>query len=69
MLHKNVPAVLGALSSEISKEGINIENMLNKSKGDLAYTIFETDRVVSDALAATLAAHESVLRVRNITTA
>lgn len=69
VLHKNVPAVLGALSSEISKEGINIENMLNKSKGDLAYTIFETDRVVSDALAATLAAHESVLRVRNITTA
>ena len=42
LFHKNIPNVLAKISSEVSALGINIENMINRSKKELAYTIVET---------------------------
>ena len=41
VLHKNIPNVLTSITSIISEKGINIENMMNKSKGDFACTILD----------------------------
>ena len=40
-LHANVPAVIAQISTALSEEGLNIENMTNKSKGDNAYTVLD----------------------------
>ncbi|MDO5326335.1 MAG: NAD(P)-dependent oxidoreductase, partial [Clostridia bacterium] len=41
LIHKNVPGVVSSISSLISGRGINIQNMLNKSRGDMAVTVLE----------------------------
>jgi D-3-phosphoglycerate dehydrogenase / 2-oxoglutarate reductase len=47
----NVPDMLGRISHALGKRKINIHNMLNKSKGDMAYTLVDTDApVVAEAL-------------------
>ncbi len=48
VLHKNVPNVISQISSAISAENINIENMANRSKKDYAYTIVEIIGEVAD---------------------
>lgn len=40
-LHANVPAIIAKISTALSEEGLNIENMTNKSKGDNAYTVLD----------------------------
>lgn len=60
----NVPNMLGQISTVLAGAGINIHNMLNKSKGDLAFTLVDVDSAVSDAALKSLAGIEGVLRVR-----
>ncbi|MBI5937160.1 MAG: phosphoglycerate dehydrogenase [Betaproteobacteria bacterium] len=60
----NVPNMLGQISTVLAGAGINIHNMLNKSKGDLAFTLVDVDSTVSDAALKSLAGIEGVLRVR-----
>ena len=43
LIHKNVSGMIGAFTSIISEEGINIDNMVNKSKSDWAYTLLDLD--------------------------
>lgn len=43
ILHKNVSGMVGAISNIISSEGLNIDNMVNKSKGEWAYTLIDLD--------------------------
>ncbi len=64
--HKNVPNCLSSFSSLFSKEGINISNMLNKSKKDLAYTIIDVDGDINDVIVDELKALDNVLNVRVI---
>ena len=67
IVHMNVPYVLGSASSLLASKGINIENMLNRSKGDYAYTLMDIESTDdADALAKELAALENVVRVRVI---
>ena len=66
VLHANVPAVLANISSVMAKDGINIENMLNKSKGENAYTILEVNDPVTEKVERDIAALEGVRRVRTI---
>jgi len=66
VLHANVPAVLANVSSAISAKGINIENMLNKSKGENAYTMLEVNADVSNDVLASISAIDGVRRVRVI---
>ena len=65
-LHANVPAVLTRLTAAIAEEGLNIENMTSKSKGDNAYTVLDCSSVPSDAALARISAVEGMFRVRLI---
>ena len=66
VLHENIPGMLTALTGAVSAEGLNIENMTNKSRGNAAYTILDVTGEVPAAVAEHLAALEGVLRVRVI---
>ena len=66
VLHKNVPAVLSSITSVISDAKLNIENMVNNSKKDYAYTLLEVTGDVCDCISDKLLAIENVLRVRII---
>lgn len=60
----NVPNMLGQISSALAAAGVNIHNMMNKSRGEMAYTLVDTDTVPSAELMAELAAIPGVLMVR-----
>ncbi len=66
VLHANIPAVLTKITAALADEGLNIENMTNKSKGDNAYTMVDVSSVPSDAAIAHIAALEGIYRVRNV---
>ena len=61
VLHKNVPAIIAQVSSAVSAKGANIENLVNKSKKDWAYTMLD---VTGDIDADAFKAVEGVVRVR-----
>jgi D-3-phosphoglycerate dehydrogenase / 2-oxoglutarate reductase len=60
----NVPNMLGQISTAMAQAGLNIHNMVNKSRGDMAYTLVDVDSEVAAAVLATLRAIEGVLAVR-----
>jgi len=60
----NVPDMLGRISHTLGKRKINIHNMLNKSKGDMAYTLVDTDSPVEKAVIDELCHTQGVLAVR-----
>jgi D-3-phosphoglycerate dehydrogenase len=64
----NVPNMVGQISTTLAKAGLNIHNMLNKSRGDMAYTLVDVDSAVPDAVIAELAAIKGVLAVRYLPT-
>ena len=64
--HKNIPNMLGQLTGACAAEGINIEDMTNKSKGDWAYTMMDIGSEVSEALVEKLAAINGVVKVRKV---
>ena len=66
VLHANVPAVLSQLTSVLSAEGINIEHLTNKSKGNNAYTVLDISASPAEDAVAKLAAVSGVYRVRVI---
>ena len=45
----NVPNMLGQISSTMAKAGLNIHNMVNKSRGEMAYTLVDVDSPIDDA--------------------
>ncbi len=62
----NVPNMLGQISTTMAQAGLNIHNMVNKSRGDMAYTLVDVDSPVEAAAVAALRAIEGVLSVRAI---
>lgn len=60
----NVPNMLGQISTTMAEYGLNIHNMLNKSRGDMAYTLVDVDSAVPLAAIDTLRKIEGVLAVR-----
>lgn len=60
----NVPNMVGQISTALAKAGLNIHNMLNKSKGEMAYTLVDVESAVSVGLVAHLSEIEGVLSVR-----
>ena len=62
VLHKNIPSTISRLGGVLAEE--NIANLVNRSRGDLAYTLIDTDRPVPLQTAARLGAVEGVFRVR-----
>ena len=62
--NSNVPNMLGQISTAMADAGLNIHNMLNKSKGDMAYTLVDVDSAVPAPAVAKIAATKGVLAVR-----
>jgi D-3-phosphoglycerate dehydrogenase len=60
----NVPDMLARISHAMGERGINIHNMLNKSRGDIAYTLVDVDSPVPEAALGALRAIDGVLAVR-----
>ncbi|MDB5866210.1 MAG: D-3-phosphoglycerate dehydrogenase [Betaproteobacteria bacterium] len=60
----NVPNMVGQISTAMAQAGLNIHTMLNKSRGEMAYTLVDTDSAVPPSLLAELAAIKGVLSVR-----
>src|SRR5262249_54612445 len=60
----NVPNMLGQISTAMAKAGLNIHNMVNKSRGDMAYTLVDIDSAVSQAVLADSCAIDGVLSAR-----
>ncbi len=60
----NVPNMLGQISTAMARAGLNIHNMVNKSRGEMAYTLVDVDSPVNAAALADIAAIEGVLSVR-----
>ncbi len=67
LLHKNVPNMIGQISSAFARAGFNITNMVNKSRDKFAYTLIDSDDALRDkTLIGDLGAIEGVLKVRII---
>ena len=66
VLHANVPAVLTGISGACAAKGMNIENMVNKSRGDNAYTVLDVNSLVDGEVIATIEGIDGVRRVRVI---
>jgi D-3-phosphoglycerate dehydrogenase len=66
IVNSNVPDMIGQISSALAKKGMNIIDMLNKSKGDVAYSIIDIDKQADDELINELESIKGVLNVRAI---
>jgi len=66
ILHRNIPNSLGRFTSAIAADNVNIDGLMNKSRGEYAYTMLDFDQHPSEAVVEHLKQVEGVLRVRVI---
>jgi D-3-phosphoglycerate dehydrogenase len=64
LVNANVPNMIGQISTTFARSGLNIVDLLNKSRGELAYTLLDVDREVPDAVISELTTIEGVMGVR-----
>ena len=64
ILHKNLPNTIGKFPAAISKENVNISDMLNRSRGEYACTMLDLDAPVTDKVIQEIRAAEETIRVR-----
>ncbi len=61
--HKNIPAMISQITGVFTADNINIENMVNKSRGDYAYTMIDTHSAVTDDIIGDIKAIDGVIKV------
>ena len=66
ILHKTVPGMLANITTLFGRDGVNVENLSNKSKGDWAYTMVDLAAHIGDDVLQDVRAMEHVVRVRAI---
>lgn len=66
VIHKNIPNMLTAITGIVAENDVNIENMLNKSRGDYAYTMLDVNVDNTDTIEERIAAIDGVIKVRAI---
>ena len=66
ILHRNIPNTLSKFTTAVAEEHINISDMLNRSRGEYAYTMLDLDHPASEALVQHLSQLDGVLGVRRI---
>ncbi|MCP5245238.1 MAG: 3-phosphoglycerate dehydrogenase [Burkholderiales bacterium] len=62
----NVPNIVGQISTDLAKAGLNIHNMMNKSRGDLAFTLVDVDSPVPQKVIDEISMISGVLSVRYV---
>ena len=63
IIHQNKPKMISQITEFLSNQDANIENMLNKSKKEIAYTILDLDRKISEENLNKIRAINGVIRV------
>lgn len=63
LFHKNIPSLITQISGALSEQGINIENLINRSKGNNAYTLVETEAKIGDEIKKKLESIDGMVRV------
>lgn len=66
IVNSNVPNMVGQISTAMAKAGLNLIDMINKSKDEMAYTLADVDQEVPDAVVEEIAAIDGVLAVRKL---
>ncbi len=66
VIHKNIPATLSKITTVFSGSNVNIENMVNKSKKEYAYTILDVDDIITDEMYKNVENIDGVISVRCI---
>lgn len=64
IVNSNIPKMLGQISTALADAGLNIIDMLNKSRGDIAYTLVDVESEIPDTAISAISAIEGVLAVR-----
>ena len=67
VLHENIPNMISAITAVAAKEGINIDNMINKSRKEMAVTVMEMAELPSEHALNTLAELPGIIRIRTFT--
>ena len=66
VLHKNIPNIISGLTTAFGQAGINIEKMMNQSRGEYAYTLLDVDKADAKDIAREIMGKEGILKVRVI---
>ena len=66
IIHRNIPAMLANITLQLSQDGVNVENMTNKSRGEYAYTIVDAGAVVEQTAINDIKKVPGIIRVRVI---
>ncbi|MDX1430834.1 MAG: phosphoglycerate dehydrogenase [Gammaproteobacteria bacterium] len=66
VVNANVPNMLGQISTALANAGLNIVDMLNRSRGEIAYTLADVEAPVPKRVVAEIAAIEGVMSVRSL---
>lgn len=66
IIHRNLPNVISRITSAVAEQGINIDNMVNKSRGEYAYTMLDTDTDINNDAVNAISALDEVIRTRVI---
>ncbi len=66
LVNANVPNMLGQISTTLADAGLNIIDMLNKSRGEIAYTLADVEDPIPKAVMEKLAAIEGVIAARSL---
>ena len=66
IIHRNIPAMLANITAQLSGDGVNVENMTNKSRGDFAYTLVDVGSAVEESVIDDIRAIDGIIRVRVI---
>ena len=64
VMHKNIPIMISQITASFASSNVNIENLANGSKGDVAYTIVETNDKADEAIVNCVSAIEGVFKVK-----
>ena len=64
--HKNIPNMISQFTSVLAKDGVNISDMTDKSRGDFAYTLMDVETTVSEAVVSEIEGIDGVIKVRVI---
>ena len=66
IFHENVPNMIGQITSAVSNQGVNIENMIDRSRGDFSYCLLELGSDLDDSVVEQLSKVDGIYRVRAI---
>lgn len=64
VMHKNAPAIIASVTTVLANAGLNIDNMVNSSKKDFAYTILDVSGIVPTGISDEISKVTGVIRVR-----